>query len=245
MGVHAFGSARFRRLSGAAALGKAAPPVDRRYLVTGMNRDPFALKSSVKSEIISHLQMLYESVAETLPDVRDDSFEPEDAITVAQEGTDELQDGYAAAISEEADSIKPGKGKKKPHRMKKSVALLRTSTNVRYLLPGCMKDHFEQMNASRDGSLPPISFAYFWKVPGLCVTHYMVHCCVTESLFPINVVRYYLSQVWHQEFEPQVSPTKPTLPMQYMHQAQNADLGVGVSFAGAQRTIAQVQFPPT
>ena len=89
-------SSAFKRLSGAAALGKAAPPVDRRYLVTGMNRDPFALKSSVKSEIISHLQMLYESVAETLADVRDDSFEPEDGITVAQEGTDELQDGYAA-----------------------------------------------------------------------------------------------------------------------------------------------------
>ena len=160
------GSARFRRLSGAARAKQFAPPVDRRYLLSGCNRDPFSEKESIKSEIISFLEGMYQSVAETLPDVKDDTYEPGDAGVIQLkpgEGSDVLPDSYGPALQE---GLKPPATKsKRPRSQKKSIKLLRTEGEIRWLPPGNMKDYFEQFNAARDPQLPPASFAYFWRAP--------------------------------------------------------------------------------
>ncbi|CAE7208404.1 cofG [Symbiodinium sp. KB8] len=157
------GKGRFQRLSKAAREGKHAPPADLRFLCK-----PFKEPNndrSVRSEIVSFLEGIYQSVAETLPDVRDDPMDGGD-IQIMIGAKNEAEDEYAAAVSSQ---IKASSGKR-PRKFRHSVPILRSNQEVRFLPPGNMKDYWLQLNASRDATATastttkPISFSQFWRV---------------------------------------------------------------------------------
>ncbi|CAE7708093.1 cofG [Symbiodinium sp. CCMP2592] len=153
------GKSRFHRLSRAAKEGKHAPPADLRFLCR-----PFREKDDrgVRSEIVSFLESMYQSVAETLPDVRDDPMEEcDDQVKVMVSANNETEDNYAAALND----VKPFKARTtKPRKFKNSIQIVRAETDIRYLPPGNMKDYWLQLNASRADTAKPISFAQFWRV---------------------------------------------------------------------------------
>jgi len=62
----AVGSRRFRSLHGAALSGAKAPPVDLRYLTK-----PCGRPAVIRSWVVSYLEEIYESEAETMPDMDD------------------------------------------------------------------------------------------------------------------------------------------------------------------------------
>ena len=66
------GSKRFGKLWAAARDDLPAPPVDLRYLSGESSRVGCYAESSVRGDICSFLEYLYEGVAETLPDYRDE-----------------------------------------------------------------------------------------------------------------------------------------------------------------------------
>ena len=169
------GSGRFRRLSKAAQEGRFAPPADLRYLCKACKASPS--ERSVESDIVSYLQSIYASVAETLPDIKDNTKEDDDVkINVLTEPFSEQQDDYAAAV---ASQIMPTKSQK-PRKFKRSVRILRADAEVRYLPPGHMRDYWLQMNAARDG-LNPVSFSQFWRDSylHLWLVIMNVNCCQT------------------------------------------------------------------
>ncbi|CAK9062218.1 unnamed protein product, partial [Durusdinium trenchii] len=92
-----------------------------------------------RARIISFLRQLYESVAETLPDVRDDSYEFDNASVVLD--IPELSDPYAEAMSQKSQDIKPMAdssvrgGKRKIRKKKRSVVISseRKAEEDRYL----------------------------------------------------------------------------------------------------------------
>ena len=160
------GKGRFQRLSKAAREGKHAPPADLRFLCK-----PFKEPNndrSVRSEIVSFLEGIYQSVAETLPDVRDDPMDGGD-IQIMIGAKNEAEDEYAAAVSSQ---IKASSGKR-PRKFRHSVPILRSNQEVRFLPPGNMKDYWLQLNASRDATATastttkPISFSQFWRAAWL------------------------------------------------------------------------------
>ncbi|CAE7525393.1 cofG [Symbiodinium sp. CCMP2592] len=154
-------ASRFSRLSKAARAGKIAPPADIRYLQrpAQVGCEP----ENVRSEIVSFLQGLYDSTAETLPDVRDDTFEPnEDAsVQLMQHAASDGQDDYACTM-ENLQQIRTFKNSKQTRNPKRSVQIRRTEGEIRYLPPGTMKEYWEQLNCQREPA-KPVSFAFFWR----------------------------------------------------------------------------------
>ena len=133
---------------------------------------------SATGRVLSFLQTLYESVAETLPDSRE--LETCDSIQcqiIEAKQVDNV-DPYAVALADkshgvldpaESSSVKP-----KKDRVLKSVKFdceKVVSQEERWLPPGAsMKDYWEQMLQSicRDATDPKdpdrISFSQFWRV---------------------------------------------------------------------------------
>ena len=166
------GATRSSKLASAARKGKYAPPADLRFL-----KKPFvgntAEKTAVRSEILSFLQGLYESVAETLPDIRDDT-EPDDAsVQVFLHAESAEQDEYASALNgaqpnhELESQVKPLSKQSKPRKKKKSVVIQRSHQEIRYLPPGTLKEYWHQLNMMREPPLKKIAFSYFWRAAPL------------------------------------------------------------------------------
>lgn len=140
------------------------PPVDLRFLQKGLQQTDVP---SSKSAIISFLQGIYDSVAETLPDCRDD-MEPGD-VAVISLGNSGDSDPYAQfdKIEERLDKNKAnlteGIPRVKPRKQKKSVAIDsdRADLEVRYLPPGNMIDYFDQFKLACPEE--KISFSTFWR----------------------------------------------------------------------------------
>ncbi|CAK9099273.1 FO synthase subunit 1 [Durusdinium trenchii] len=120
-----------------------------RYLRKGL---PKVVPSEGRAKIVSFLESVYNSIAETLPDVRDD-WDGDVA-----EGLPELADAYADAL------MKRKKGK----RARKNSLVINTQRfegrELRFLPPGCMRDYYEQMNAAGGSDCPPCGFVTFWRV---------------------------------------------------------------------------------
>lgn len=156
VGPDCSGSDRFQRMLTAAESGAIVPPADTRFLKLGVRRREE--DNPVVAKIISFLENLYQSVAETLPDMRaapDCETTLVDGATVTVEGD---YDPYAEVLNaEQQATIKP---RKKP-RAFKSLALdpaLEVEKEVRWLPPGGhMKDYWEQMCLT-DGK---VSFSQF------------------------------------------------------------------------------------
>lgn len=101
-------------------------------------------------DVTNFLHRVYSSIAETLPDVRDETQGDE-----ADGGIIELKsDPYQSAAKGHAA---------KPRKMHRSVAIRDTALELRYLPPGTMKEYWVQY--CRQSTLTaPASFPCFWRV---------------------------------------------------------------------------------
>lgn len=157
------GSQRFERLWTAVQSEQEGPPADLRFLKKSCSK---VAGESSTARVVSFLETLYESVAETLPDVRDDAISAKLVEPVIAQG-----DGYAANLTEEATASDPLKQihaeQKRPRKRKKGLQLHPerhpdvSKLEVRYLPPSTMKEHWETMQ-SLDGR-EAVSFGTFWK----------------------------------------------------------------------------------
>ena len=95
------GSGRFGRLIAPARRGEVVAPVDLRYLQKGVPKRGSSGADETRGRVVTFLRGIYESVAETLPDVRDEGFDDVDAATdkVLQLPQADL-DPYAQAIAD-------------------------------------------------------------------------------------------------------------------------------------------------
>ncbi|CAK9056461.1 Hypothetical protein (Fragment) [Durusdinium trenchii] len=90
-----YGSRRFSRVTQAVNDGASAPPVDLRYL----NRPGVEAEvATCRSDILSFLSEIYNSIAETLPDFRDDTFDVETSLEIVKPDVD-TADPYSEATA--------------------------------------------------------------------------------------------------------------------------------------------------
>ncbi|CAE7359672.1 unnamed protein product [Symbiodinium sp. CCMP2592] len=173
--LYGLGGARFKRLHDAVMAGKNNAPVDKRYI-----SKPFSLKNEtreIRADVTSFLQKLYESVAETMPDVRD-STQDEDDLPLLLRGHTEYdlaEDPYTTELNrqtqpqlsaagaglEKAGNKRFGQGK-----VKKTVTALAERSaegEERFLPPGKMIHYWGQYKLQA-GVQPPASFVTFWRV---------------------------------------------------------------------------------
>ncbi len=127
------------------------------------------------ASIVSFLQEVYESVAETLPDYRDDTWDVETSLVL---GNPEDADEYSDLLVKESsfdvskEITATGKGTK-PRKMKRSIKVnpLRRPNpdgpdgghEEKYLPPGQMKDHYDLYRKKQQG-INCASFSTFWRV---------------------------------------------------------------------------------
>jgi len=88
------GSKRFERLFDAAQKGAHAPPVDLRFISKPYARCNRLESESVRADCISYLNTLYQSVAEVIPDWKDDAFDDIDPASLPSSGAQAELDGY-------------------------------------------------------------------------------------------------------------------------------------------------------
>lgn len=123
-------------------------------------------------KITSYLETVYESVAETLPDVKDDGVE----TTLELDGDHNPVDAYAIALTKDGCVTLPARPAKsakktiqKQRKRKGSLELHverlpeHSNLQVKFLPPGCMKDYYDQFRAL-DEVGHRVSFSTFFKV---------------------------------------------------------------------------------
>lgn len=124
------------------------------------------------ARVTSFLQSIYESVAETLPDIRDDGV-----ITSLTVGAEVLQDEYAESLSEDGRkalaaklALTAGPGSRKKARKRKFGLELHlerhpdcpsSTQEVRFLPPGVMRDYWEMMRGM--DQTKGVAFSLFWR----------------------------------------------------------------------------------
>lgn len=128
--------------------------------------------------MVSFLNEIYHSVAETLPDFRDEGFDEEAADVETTVEVVGGSDPYAECLNNKVQSAvaKPkakakGKGLRKIRKMSKSVSinLVRKTggsagMEERWLPPGRMKDMWElYVRRMAPSVVKPASFTTFWR----------------------------------------------------------------------------------
>lgn len=167
------GSSRFGRLLGAARKGEHVAPVDLRYLQKGVPQRGRDGADGVRAKVVSFLRGIYESVAETLPDVRDEACD-EDAgelVNMSSQLPQMEPDPYTQAMDDAEIHLKL-KPKAKGIRVRRGGLQLNPERRPekgyekRWLPPGHMRDYYEQFLCTPDGNLngKPIAFSSFWRV---------------------------------------------------------------------------------
>lgn len=164
--IHIFnarGNRRFRKLYDAAWQGETTPPSDLRYLSKPRATDR---NHEVRADVVGFLADLYNSCAETLPDVRDDPLTAEEELslsepTKAEPESDPYAKTMADVISGRQDLLGV-KGRKRKKRRGVEINPARSNMEPKWLPPGCMRDHWEQYRLV--SHLPqPASFPTFWR----------------------------------------------------------------------------------
>ena len=156
------GTRRFNKLFEAVQNGDAKPPVDLRYL----KRAEFGAINTDEcvSEVITFLENVYSSVAENLPDVRDDTWD---------EGSPE--DPHGMSIGSEPAKVPIGEKQAKVKKHQRGVKVcpgrsVADGMEERYLPAGTMKEYWiqykHQTQPERQASFPT-----FWRVPFSGLTH--------------------------------------------------------------------------
>ena len=142
--------------------GKTLPAVDMRYLKKGVPSKSEKGTDTSRQRIVSFLQGIYDSVAETLPDVRDDTCEfSTEEVTIE---VPELADPYVKALHSNLESDDKKKSKKKVRTRKSSIELnadRKHAQEDRYLPPGHIRDFWEQFKVSSEQG---VAFSTFWRV---------------------------------------------------------------------------------
>ena len=158
--------------------GATVPPADMRYLKKPRSGTG---DQSQRAGVVSFLGDLYSSVAETLPDFRDDP-EPNGPdvklldLKVQNDEMDPYGDAlqFASASSgnkEKVTKVRTARGSITINTERKPE----TGFEERWLPPGQMKDMWEQYKLGLSSSLSrPASFALFWREPS---THRIILFC--------------------------------------------------------------------
>ena len=160
------GGGRFQRFVGAAKRGDEMVPPDMRYLLAGIPAKGERQYGDARARTVTFLQGVYNSVAECLPDFRDDGYDADELPTVNDLKVLELEDPYTQFLEEGKPLLKPFGARQKLTRKKKfSLSInLDRKEEVKFLPPGNMKDYWEQMVAAESASnLPPVPFTTFWR----------------------------------------------------------------------------------
>ena len=165
------GSRRFGRLIRAANDGKTLPPADIRYLQKGIPSKATKSTDTSRQRVVSFLQGVYDSIAETLPDIRDETCDFDSTATVIKvpEGEDPYVKAFSLPVGLQAnDGGNKGKGTK-IRRRKFSIALnteRKEAQEIRFLPPGHIREYWEQMKVSeaRGSTEKPVAFSTFWRV---------------------------------------------------------------------------------
>ncbi|CAK9086345.1 FO synthase subunit 1 [Durusdinium trenchii] len=114
------GSKRLTRMYNAAENGKESAPVDLRFIKKPMSLVGVSA-ASARADVISYLTNVYESIAESLPDVRDTLYDGVDPEEIPVFGSSQPVDVYSIELKRQADA---SAGKiSKPRKKKKSVEM--------------------------------------------------------------------------------------------------------------------------
>ena len=170
------------RLFNSARNGDAAPPVDTRYLKKPLSKSGEAV-AEIRADVISYLNSLYESLAETLPDSKDETF---DDIKPDDVSRQKLRDAYSIELNKRLEShhepnvdvagpfasVKPPKTRKQRTVMRGvKLNLDRVggdelgNKEVRWLPPGSMSELWAEYK-SQSALTKPAAFCTFWRVLG-------------------------------------------------------------------------------
>ena len=138
-----------------------APPADLRYLERPKAKCGDSELTEARGDVISFLEALYESVAETLPDFKDEILTPVDQACDVSRSSDP----YAEEKEFQTEALL-GCRTRKPRKAKRQIQinLDRTSKHFeeRWLPPSTMKEYYEQYQIQ--SALPkPASFPTFWR----------------------------------------------------------------------------------
>ena len=177
-GIWVLGSKRCTNLFNAARSGAASAPVDLRFLKKPRVHTVLDFQS-VRADCISYLSSIYESVAEVIPDVRDDQplgVGPGEGVQTGQAILDayeiELHKNMDAGPADLPAKANPPPKKKKVHTKRRGVEMNPDrlssleeckSHEVRFLPPSSMKQFWEQYKLVSNLERPA-SFPTFWKV---------------------------------------------------------------------------------
>ena len=157
------GARRFGKLWGAARDGNFAPPVDLRYLQGPQSRVGNDRNAQVRGDIYTFLQSIYDSVAETLPDFKDELGSSETVrVCLGDPCAEQMRKCCEKDVEDPVDAdLHP---RKKPRKNKHQVAINQARTvatmEERWLPPGSMKEYFDQY-LLQSGLEKPGSFASF------------------------------------------------------------------------------------
>ncbi|CAK9028040.1 Uncharacterized protein SCF082_LOCUS18188 [Durusdinium trenchii] len=143
--LHGVGSRRFNRLKKHGQNGFPSPPVDLRYL----KRPNAAVIKQSRASVVSFLTEIYHSLAETLPDVRDETWDIETSLVLGMEPPDPYEDQLTLESVKETPVL--GEVHKRKRKMQKSVKVNPHRQpnsggmfEEKWLPPGQMKDLWSQ-----------------------------------------------------------------------------------------------------
>ena len=146
-----------------------------RYLQRGVPQRGRDGADTARGQVVSFLRGIYESVAETLPDVRDEGCD-EDEMDISELAKLSVPlpqldpDPYTQVMADPAVDVKL---KLQPRtRLQRGNIKLNAQRRPehgfekRWLPPGHMKDYYEQFQCTPDGKIngKPIAFSTFWRV---------------------------------------------------------------------------------
>lgn len=163
------GTSRFQRIKDSVLNGDVKPPIDLRYLKRGQ----LAGENSEKlTDVLSFLQSVYDSIAETLPDVRDATLD--DDITSPSLPSEVDGDPYVLAMTSQTKEPEDKSKRKKRARRGVQINPERSSSDFeeRYLPPGTMKEYFIQY-CQRMTGCQKVTFPTFWRAPWQ--QHFQLH----------------------------------------------------------------------
>ena len=163
-----------------------APPADLRFLAKPYLHNNKKNNDDVRADVVSYLHSLYESTAEVIPDVRDDTFDDVDGSAIPQSGLVVL-DPYEIVLKNQVDAnesqlpsiVQPPKkkniGKKRrgvimnPDRLTSGKDS--DSHEIRYLPPSSMKQFWEQYKLTSKLQ-KPACFPTFWRASSSLISYF-------------------------------------------------------------------------
>ena len=143
-------------------------PVDLRFIKKPLSRVG-EVAASVRADVITYLTRIYESVAETLPDLRDSAFDDIDPSTIPSISREPV-DVYCIELKRQVDAcaVETGLKASKPRKKRKGVEINLDRTQgenakePKFLPPGFMKEYWVQYKEFSDLTTPA-SFPTFWR----------------------------------------------------------------------------------